>query len=93
MKSVKPCTIQPQKAMTKLSGLEPLIFRPEITFINVGTNQCDRIKKFERLIKSKDYQTALEVALQQVNGGAQVLTSTWMKVYWMAKPQWLNFST
>jgi 5-methyltetrahydrofolate--homocysteine methyltransferase len=74
MKSVKPRTIQPQKAMTKLSGLEPLIFRPEITFVNVGerTNVTGS-KKFERLIKSKDYQTALEVALQQVNGGAQVL--------------------
>ncbi|MCO6460940.1 MAG: methionine synthase [Saprospiraceae bacterium] len=74
MKSVPPRPLKAQPAYTKLSGLEPLIFRPGLNFVNIGerTNVTGS-KKFERLIKSKDYQTALEVALQQVEGGAQVL--------------------
>ncbi len=74
MKSVSPRPLKEQPKYTKLSGLEPLVFRPNITFVNVGerTNVTGS-KKFERLIKKKDYATALEVAQQQVEGGAQVL--------------------
>jgi 5-methyltetrahydrofolate--homocysteine methyltransferase len=63
-----------QPNYTMLSGMEPLVFRPELNFVNVGerTNVTGS-KKFEKLIKKKDYNTALEVALQQVEGGAQIL--------------------
>ena len=59
---------------TELSGLEPLVIRPESNFVNVGerTNVTGS-RKFARLIKSGDYTTALEVALNQVEGGAQVI--------------------
>ena len=57
-----------------LSGLEPLIITPDSNFVNVGerTNVTGS-KRFLNLIKAQDYETALEVALDQVRGGAQIL--------------------
>ncbi|MFT3936963.1 MAG: methionine synthase [Chitinophagaceae bacterium] len=62
------------KPYLRLSGLEPLIVRPETNFINVGerTNVTGS-KKFARLIKENKYEEALSVARQQVENGAQVL--------------------
>lgn len=58
----------------KLSGLEPLIVTPETNFVNVGerTNVTGSAK-FLRLIKEDNYEEALEVALDQVQGGAQII--------------------
>lgn len=58
----------------KLSGLEPLVFTPEINFVNIGerTNVTGS-KRFAKLILNGDYDQALEVALDQVRGGAQIL--------------------
>src|SRR5580693_1159908 len=58
----------------RLSGLEPLIVRPETNFINVGerTNVTGS-KKFARLIRENKYEEALGVARQQVESGAQIL--------------------
>ena len=58
----------------RLSGLEPLIIRPETNFVNVGerTNVTGS-KKFARLIREGLYEEALSVARQQVENGAQVL--------------------
>ncbi len=58
----------------KLSGLEPLIITPESNFINVGerTNVAGS-KKFLRLIKEGNYSEALDIARNQVEGGAQIL--------------------
>ncbi len=58
----------------KLSGLEPLIVTPESNFINVGerTNVAGS-KKFLRLIKEEQFDEALSVARDQVEGGAQIL--------------------
>jgi 5-methyltetrahydrofolate--homocysteine methyltransferase len=62
------------KPYLRLSGLEPLVVRPESNFINVGerTNVTGS-KKFARLIKENKYEEALSVARQQVENGAQVL--------------------
>lgn len=62
------------KPFLRLSGLEPLIVRPETNFINVGerTNVTGS-KKFARLIRENKYEEALSVARQQVENGAQVL--------------------
>ncbi len=58
----------------KLSGLEPLVFTPEINFVNIGERtNITGSKKFARLILNGNYDEALEVALDQVRGGAQVL--------------------
>lgn len=58
----------------RLSGLEPLVLTPEINFVNVGerTNVTGSAK-FLKLIKEDKYEEALEVALDQVRGGAQVI--------------------
>ena len=58
----------------RLSGLEPLIVRPETNFVNIGerTNVTGS-KKFARLIKENKYEEALSVARQQVENGAQIL--------------------
>jgi 5-methyltetrahydrofolate--homocysteine methyltransferase len=62
------------KPYLRLSGLEPLVVRPETNFVNVGerTNVTGS-KKFARLIKEGQYEEALSVARQQVENGAQVL--------------------
>ncbi|MBM78581.1 MAG: methionine synthase [Crocinitomicaceae bacterium] len=58
----------------KLSGLEPLVFSPETNFVNVGerTNVTGS-KKFLRLIKEGKYEEAIDVARDQVEGGAQII--------------------
>ncbi len=58
----------------KLSGLEPLIVTPESNFVNVGerTNVAGS-KKFLRLIKEEKFEEALDVAREQVEGGAQII--------------------
>ena len=58
----------------KLSGLEPLVVTPESNFVNVGerTNVTGS-RRFLRLIEQGDYTTAIEIAREQVEGGAQIL--------------------
>ncbi|MCE2756594.1 MAG: methionine synthase [Bacteroidota bacterium] len=62
------------KPYMRLSGLEPLVIRPETNFVNVGerTNVTGS-KKFARLIKDEKYEEALSIARQQVENGAQIL--------------------
>ncbi len=72
--SAKPRKLPMLKKETKISGLEPLTIHPESNFINIGerTNVMGS-KKFARLIKEEQYEEALSVAREQVEGGAQVL--------------------
>ncbi|WP_298710484.1 dihydropteroate synthase, partial [Chitinophaga sp.] len=62
------------KPFLRLSGLEPLVVRPETNFLNVGerTNVTGS-KKFARLIREGLYEEALSVARQQVESGAQII--------------------
>ncbi|WP_264536108.1 methionine synthase [Flavobacterium sp. N1736] len=57
-----------------LAGLEPLIITPESVFVNIGerTNVTGS-RKFLRLIKEEKYDEALDIARQQVEGGAQII--------------------
>ncbi len=59
---------------TRLSGLEALTFRPDTGFVNVGerTNVTGS-SKFAKLILDGNYEGALSVARQQVEGGAQII--------------------
>lgn len=70
----KPRKIAQPTHMTELSGLEPLVIRPESNFVNIGerTNVAGS-RKFARLIKEEKYDEALAIAQSQVEGGAQVI--------------------
>ncbi|MFN7115368.1 MAG: methionine synthase [Saprospiraceae bacterium] len=74
VKNIPPRKIPETPQYTMLSGLEPLIIRPETNFVNVGerTNVTGS-KAFARLIKTGDYNGALSVAQQQVENGAQII--------------------
>jgi len=63
-----------QPATPQYSGLEPMEITENINFVNIGerTNVTGS-KKFARLIKEKRYEDALAVALDQVEGGAQII--------------------
>ncbi|WP_202628774.1 methionine synthase [Sediminibacterium soli] len=67
-------TVASIKPYLRLSGLEPLVIRPETNFVNIGerTNVTGS-KKFARLVRDNQYEEALSVARQQVENGAQVL--------------------
>ncbi|MGB7877374.1 MAG: homocysteine S-methyltransferase family protein, partial [Ilumatobacteraceae bacterium] len=58
----------------ELSGLEPFALTDDIPFVNVGERtNITGSAKFRRLIKDNEYGEALEVALQQVENGAQII--------------------
>lgn len=58
----------------RLSGLEPVTITPESIFVNVGERtNITGSPKFAKLILGDDYEAALAVALQQVEGGAQII--------------------
>ncbi len=69
-----PRKIPERKPRLRLSGLEPFVDDDNVIFINVGerTNVTGS-KKFLRLIKEEQYEEALEVAKDQVEGGAQII--------------------
>lgn len=73
-KGFQPRQIPTQEPYMRLSGLVPLNIRPETNFVNVGerTNVTGS-PRFSKLILSGDYETALSVARQQVEGGAQII--------------------
>lgn len=61
--------------LLRLSGLEPFTLTADIPFVNVGrAHQCHRLSaRFRKLITNRDYATALEVARDQVENGAQII--------------------
>ena len=63
-----------QRPLLSLSGLEPLWVTAESNFVNVGerTNVTGS-RKFLRLIREERFEEAVEVAREQVEGGAQIL--------------------
>ncbi len=69
-----PRALPERKHITALAGLEPLVLRPDTNFVNIGerTNVAGSIK-FARLIREGNFAAALDVARDQVEGGAQVI--------------------
>ncbi len=65
---------QQSERYLKLSGLEPLVITPDSNFVNVGerTNVAGS-RKFLRLIKERKFEEALDIARNQVEGGAQII--------------------
>jgi 5-methyltetrahydrofolate--homocysteine methyltransferase len=64
----------PEPHLTEFSGLEPLTIRPDSNFQMIGerTNVTGSAK-FARLIRANDYATAVQVALDQVRSGANII--------------------
>ncbi len=74
VQALPPRVPKPVEPYTRLSGLEAVTLRPESNFCNIGerTNVTGS-PAFARLVLAGDYEAALSVARQQVEGGAQVI--------------------
>jgi 5-methyltetrahydrofolate--homocysteine methyltransferase len=74
VRGLKPREIPKPEPYMRLSGLEPLTLRPDLNFVNIGerTNVTGS-PKFSKLILAGDYEEALSVGRQQVEGGAQII--------------------
>ncbi|MDH3291481.1 MAG: methionine synthase [Gemmatimonadota bacterium] len=74
VQTLPPRPLPTLEPYTRLSGIDPLVIRPDTLFVNVGerTNVTGS-SRFARLIRDGDYATALEVAREQVAGGAQMI--------------------
>ena len=74
VRGVAPHVRSVVEAYTRLSGLEALVIRPETNFVNVGerTNVTGS-PRFARLIQAGQFEEAVAVARQQVEGGAQIV--------------------
>ena len=69
-----PRQVKQIEVATRLSGLEPLNVTADSLFVNIGERtNITGSARFRNLIKAEDYYTALSVALQQVETGAQVI--------------------
>ena len=74
VKNIKPRIIPICEPLTKLSGLDPFVMRPENNFVNVGERtNITGSSKFKKFIKEKNYDQALSIARQQVTNGAQII--------------------
>ncbi|WP_414720033.1 methionine synthase [Umezawaea sp.] len=69
-----PRVVPPARARTRFSGLEPFSIGPDTGFVMIGerTNVTGSAK-FRRLIEGDNHQAAVDVALEQVRGGANLL--------------------
>ncbi len=73
-KNAKARPIPTRNPQTKLSGLEAVNISPDSNFVNIGERtNVSGSRQFARLIREKKYELALEVALHQVEGGAQII--------------------
>nr|WP_042189475.1 methionine synthase [Kibdelosporangium sp. MJ126-NF4]CEL18710.1 5-methyltetrahydrofolate--homocysteine methyltransferase [Kibdelosporangium sp. MJ126-NF4]CTQ96438.1 5-methyltetrahydrofolate--homocysteine methyltransferase (EC 2.1.1.13) [Kibdelosporangium sp. MJ126-NF4] len=74
VEGLKPREVPSVGAKTRFSGLEPFAIGQDTGFVMIGerTNVTGS-KKFRRLIEGNDHQAAVDVALDQVRGGANLL--------------------
>ncbi|MEX0708624.1 MAG: methionine synthase [Woeseia sp.] len=69
-----PRTIVDVPVRCRLSGLEPLNIGPDDLFVNVGErSNVTGSAHFRRLIEADDYASAVQIARQQVENGAQII--------------------
>ena len=74
VEGVPPREVPRIAVATRLSGLEPLNITEDSLFVNIGERtNITGSARFRNLIKAGDYDTALSVALQQVEVGAQII--------------------
>jgi len=70
----RPRRVPEVPAVCRLSGLEPVTIGPDSLFVNIGerTNVTGS-KRFANLIADEDYDTAVGIAREQVENGAQII--------------------
>ena len=74
VEGVAPRPVPTGPSYSCFSGMEPLTIRPETNFVMIGERtNITGSKRFARLIKDDQYEEALAVARQQVEGGAHIL--------------------
>jgi 5-methyltetrahydrofolate--homocysteine methyltransferase len=76
VRDVPPRTVPDfsDRRSTSFSGLEPFVITPEAGFVMIGERtNITGSKRFRRLIESGDFQQGVEVALEQVRGGANLI--------------------
>jgi 5-methyltetrahydrofolate--homocysteine methyltransferase len=74
VRGVPPRALPEVPRRLRLAGLEPLVFRPDLLFANIGerTNVTGS-RQFAKLVLAGDYEGALAVAREQVESGAQMI--------------------
>ncbi len=74
VEGVAPRTVPERTRQTRFSGLEAFVLRQDSNFTMIGerTNVTGS-RRFARLIREEDYDKALDVALDQVRGGANLI--------------------
>src|SRR5262249_20073958 len=74
VRGLEPRRLPPRRQTARFSGLEPFEITPETGFVLVGerTNVTGSAR-FRRLIEAGDYSAAVDVALEQVRGGANLI--------------------
>ncbi len=74
VKTLKPREIPVVPDYLRLSGLEPLVVRPETNFVNIGerTNVTGS-SVFAKMVLNGEFEKAVSVARQQVENGAQII--------------------
>ena len=74
VQGIPPRAIPVHDGLTRLAGLETLVFRPDSNFIMVGERtNVSGSRRFADCVRRTDWTAALSVALEQVRGGANIL--------------------
>ena len=74
VQGVQPRALPERERLTRFSGLEPFTITPDTNFVMVGERtNITGSARFRRLVEAGEWQEALEVALEQVRGGANLL--------------------
>jgi 5-methyltetrahydrofolate--homocysteine methyltransferase len=74
IEGLRPRVLPGRERVPRFSGLEPFWIRPDTGFVMIGERtNITGSKRFRRLIESGDYQGGVDVALEQVRGGANMV--------------------
>jgi 5-methyltetrahydrofolate--homocysteine methyltransferase len=74
VEGLPPRRVPATTRLPRFSGLEPFVIRPDTGFVVVGERtNITGSARFRRLIEADDFQGAVDVALEQVRGGANLL--------------------
>jgi 5-methyltetrahydrofolate--homocysteine methyltransferase len=74
LEGLPPRRLPASRGLTSFSGLEPFVIQPDTGFVMIGERtNITGSRRFHRLIDAGDFQGGVEVALEQVRGGANLI--------------------